>query len=97
MGRRVRAAKARYPTLEVANAAACAVLTGPLERGQTSGHARPMAMRDQALAVWSLVHGLTTLLIDQRVSFLGVSTGDAEQYARQAGLALFEGLRAKTT
>jgi hypothetical protein len=54
-----------------------------------------MAGRDQALAAWSLVHGLTTLLIDQRVSFLGVSTGEAEQYARQAGMALFEGLLAK--
>lgn len=90
------AEKARYPALEAATAAACAVLTGPLERGQASGHAPRMAMRDQTLAAWSLVHGLTTLLIDQRVSFLEVSTGDAEQYARQAGLALFEGLRAKT-
>jgi AcrR family transcriptional regulator len=89
------AEKARYPTLEAANAAACAVLTGPLERGQASGPARLVSMRDQALAAWSLVHGLTTLLIDQRVSFLGVSTGEAEQYARQAGMALFEGLRAK--
>ena len=90
------AEKARYPTLEAANGAACAVLTGPLERGQASGHPRRMAMRDRVLAAWSLVHGLTTLLIDQRVSFLGVSAGDAEQYARQAGMALFEGLRAKT-
>jgi AcrR family transcriptional regulator len=90
------AQKAHYPNLEVANAAACAVLTNPLERGQASGRARRMAKRDQALAAWSLVHGLTTLLIDQRVSFLGVSNGEAEQYARQVGMALFEGLRAKT-
>jgi AcrR family transcriptional regulator len=90
------AEKARYPALEAANAAACAVLTAPLEHGQASGRARRMAMRDQALAAWSLVHGLTTLLIDQRVSFLGVSTGEAEQYARETGMALFEGLRART-
>jgi AcrR family transcriptional regulator len=89
------AEKARYPALEAATAAACAVLTGALERGQASGHARREAMRDQALAAWSLVHGLTALFIDQRVSFLAVSTGEAEQYARQAGMALFEGLRAK--
>ena len=89
--------EARYPTLEAANAAACAVLTGPLERGQTSGRTPRVSMRDQSLAAWSLVHGLTTLLIDQRVSFLGVSTGEAEQYARQVGMALFDGLRAKTT
>src|SRR5207253_6228575 len=54
------------------------------------------AVRDQALAAWSLVHGLTTLLIDQRLSFLGVSTGDAERHARLAGMTLFAGLSAKT-
>jgi len=40
------------------------------------------------------VHGLTTLLIDQRLSFLGLSTGEAERQARSAGAALFDGLRA---
>jgi hypothetical protein len=33
---------------------------------------------------------LTTLLVDQRVSSLGVSTGEAERHARLAGMALFE-------
>jgi AcrR family transcriptional regulator len=84
------AEKTRYPTLEAANAAACSVLTRPLERGHASG-------RDLALAAWSLLHGLTTLLIDQRVSFLGVSTAEAERHARVAAMALFEGLRTKTT
>jgi hypothetical protein len=36
------------------------------------------------------------LLIDQRASFLGASTGEAERHARLAMMALFEGLRAKT-
>jgi AcrR family transcriptional regulator len=90
------AEKARYPTFQAASDATFAVLTGVLERGQASGQVRRGAVRDQALAAWSLVHGLTTLLIDQRVSFLGVSTGEAERHARQAGMALFEGLRAKT-
>ena len=54
-----------------------------------------VSMRDQALVAWSLVHGLTTLLIDPREFPWGL--GEAEQYARQAGMALFEGLRAKTT
>jgi hypothetical protein len=52
-------------------------------------------VRDQALAAWSLVHGLTTLLIDQRLSFLGVSTSEAERQARLAGGVLFEGLGAE--
>lgn len=88
--------KERYPSLEAASDATFAVLTGVLERGQASGQVRRGPVRDQALAAWSVVHGLTTLLIDQRVSFLGVSTDEAERHARLAGMALFEGLRAKT-
>lgn len=88
--------KARHPTLQAAGDAAFAVLTSVLERGQASGQVRRGPARDQALAAWSLVHGLTTLMIDQRVSFLGVSTGEAERHARLAGMALFEGLSAKT-
>jgi len=91
------AEKARYPALQAASDAAFAVLTGVLERGQSSGQVRREAVRDQALAAWSLVHGLTTLFIDQRLSFLGVSTVDAERHARHAGMALFEGLRANTS
>jgi AcrR family transcriptional regulator len=88
--------RARHPTLQAADDATFAVLTGVLERGQASGQIRRDPVHDQALAAWSLVHGLTTLLIDQRVSFLGLSTGEAERHARLAGMALFEGLRAKT-
>ncbi|TMB38769.1 MAG: TetR/AcrR family transcriptional regulator [Deltaproteobacteria bacterium] len=88
--------KARHPTLQAASDATFAVLTGVLERGQASGQVRRGAVRDQALAAWSLVHGLTTLLIDQRLSFLGVSTGEAERHARLAGMTLFAGLSAKT-
>jgi AcrR family transcriptional regulator len=84
--------KARHPALEAAGDAAFAALTGALERGQAAGQVRASAVRDQAVAAWSLVHGLTTLLIDQRLSFLGVSTGEAERHARVAGAALFEGL-----
>ena len=88
--------KERYPALQEASDAAFGVLTGVLERGQASGQVRRDPVLDQALAAWSLVHGLTTLLIDQRASFLGASTREAERHARVAGMALFEGLRAKT-
>jgi AcrR family transcriptional regulator len=84
--------KARHPALEAAGDVAFAVLTSALERGQAAGQVRPGAVRDQAVAAWSLVHGLTTLLIDQRLGFLGVSTGEAERHARVAGAALYEGL-----
>jgi AcrR family transcriptional regulator len=88
--------KTRHPSLQPAGDAAFAVLTGVLERGQASGQIRRDPVRDQALAAWSLVHGLTTLLIDQRVSFLGVSTAQAEHHARLAAMTMFEGLRVKT-
>ena len=86
------AEKERYPALQQASDATFAALTSVLERGQAAGQVRPGSVRDQALAAWSLVHGLTTLLIDQRLSFLGVSTGEAERQAKSAGAALFEGL-----
>jgi AcrR family transcriptional regulator len=88
--------KERYPALQEASDAAFGVLTGVLERGQASGQVRRDPVLDQALAAWSLVHGLTTLLIDQRARFLGASTGEAERHARLAVMALFQGLRAKT-
>jgi AcrR family transcriptional regulator len=88
--------KARYPALQAASDTTFAVLTGVLERGQASGHVRHESVRDQALVAWSMVHGLSSLFIDQRVSFLGVSTKDAERHARLAATALFDGLSAKT-
>ena len=85
--------KERYPALQEASDGTFGVLTGVLKRGQASGQVRRGPVLDQALAAWSLVHGLTTLLIDQRASFLGVSTREAERHARVAGTALFEGLQ----
>jgi hypothetical protein len=77
------------------NTATFAALTGVLERGQAAGQLRRGPVREHAVAAWSLVHGLTTLLIDQRLSFLGLSTSEAKPQARLAGAALFEGLRAR--
>jgi AcrR family transcriptional regulator len=89
------AERGRHPTLEEAADAAFAVLTTALERGQAANEVRGGSVRDQALAAWSLVHGLTTLLIDRRLTFLGVSTAEAERHARLACAALIEGLEAR--
>jgi AcrR family transcriptional regulator len=86
--------KERYPVLQQASDATFAALTRALERGQAAGDVRRGSVRDQAVVAWSLVHGLTTLLIDQRLSFLGLSAGEAERQAKSAGMALFEGLSA---
>ncbi len=82
----------RHPTLAEAADAAFAALTDTLARGQSAGELRQGSVQDQALAAWSLVHGLTTLLIDRRLTFLGVSTGEAERQAHLACAALFEGI-----
>jgi AcrR family transcriptional regulator len=85
----------RYPVLQQASDATFSTLITALERGQAAGEVRPGSVRDQAVVAWSLVHGLTMLLIDQRLSSLGVPTSEAERQAKVAGAALFEGLRAE--
>src|SRR6185312_1734794 len=59
------AEKERYPVLQQASDATFGALTSALQRGQVAGDLRPAPVNDQALAAWSLVHGLTTLMIDQ--------------------------------
>jgi AcrR family transcriptional regulator len=86
------AERGRHPTLDQAADATFAVLTGALERGQAAGEVRRGSVPDQAVAAWSLVHGLTTLLIDRRLTFIGLSTAEAERHARLASAALIEGL-----
>ena len=90
------AAKERHPTLQEASDASFTVLTSTLERGQAALAIRPGSVREQALAAWSLVHGLTILWIDQRLSFLGISGSEAERYARAATVAMCEGLNNNT-
>ena len=55
------AEKARYPNLEVANAAACAVLAGPLERRQASGRAGgwPCATKRSQRGRWCMASRLS--------------------------------------
>jgi AcrR family transcriptional regulator len=85
------AEKDKHPALQEAGDATFGVLTAALERGQAAGQIRQAPVREQALACWSLVHGLTTLLIDQRLNFIGVSASAAERCARTAAAALYIG------
>jgi AcrR family transcriptional regulator len=82
----------RHPGLDQASDAAFAVLTSALERGQAGGQIRAGPVLDQAVAAWSMVHGLTLLLIDRRLTYIGVSSPEAERQARLACEALIEGL-----
>jgi AcrR family transcriptional regulator len=86
------AEKERHPALKLAGDATFGELTMALERGQESGEIRRGPVLEQALAAWSLVHGLATLFIDRRLSFIGVSGSEAERQARLAATALCDGL-----
>lgn len=86
------AERGRHPTFDQAGDATFAVLTRALERAQLAGAVRSESVPEQALTAWSLVHGLTTLLIDRRLTFLGVSAGEAEQHARLGCAVLLDGL-----
>jgi AcrR family transcriptional regulator len=86
------AERGRHPAFDQAADAAFAVLTRALERGQLAGEVRRESVPEQALTAWSLVHGLTTLLIDRRLTFLGVSPTEAEQHARLGCAVLLDGL-----
>ena len=70
--------KASYPELRAAAEEAFAVLTLEVSRGQMT----EMHAYDRAVAAWSLVHGLATLLIDGQIRTEGV---DAATLMRRFG------------
>lgn len=70
--------KASYPELRAAAAEAFAVLTREVSRGRMS----EAQAYDRAVAAWSLVHGLATLLIDGQVRAEGA---DAATLMRRFG------------
>ena len=70
--------KASYPELRAASAEAFAVLTREVSRGRMS----EAQAYDRAVAAWSLVHGLATLLIDGQVRAEGA---DAATLMRRFG------------
>jgi AcrR family transcriptional regulator len=82
----------RHPNLQEAADSTFAELTGALTRAQAGGEVRQGPVHEQALIAWSLVHGLTMLFIDQRLTFLGVSSAEAERQGRNAAAALCDGL-----
>jgi AcrR family transcriptional regulator len=86
------AEKDRHPNLQAAADATFAELTGALTRAQAGGEVRQGPVHEQALIAWSLVHGLTMLFIDQRLTFLGVSSAEAERHGRGAAVTLCDGL-----
>jgi AcrR family transcriptional regulator len=71
-----------HPTLAQAGNAAFAVLLATFPRGEEGAKARGDSVRDQAIAAWSLVHGLTMLFIDGWLGMMGYSPGEAGRFAQ---------------
>lgn len=69
-----------------------AILSDLIGQGQASGDLRGGDSRDLALAAWSIVHGLTLLLVGQRIPGATVDMVFAKRAARHCTDLLVEGL-----
>ena len=74
-------ARRRDRALRSASDSAFAVLLGGA-RGLDPG-ASEAALERVAVAAWSIVHGLSALLLDDQLAAVGLSAGDADRVARE--------------
>jgi AcrR family transcriptional regulator len=84
------AGRSEHPGLEAAAEETFARLLGAVREGQAAGLLRPGDPMDQAMAAWSMVHGLSSLLVDGR---LAPRDEPLEAFAFRALQYLFLGLR----
>jgi AcrR family transcriptional regulator len=83
--------KQQYPALTEAAAKAFMVLVNVIKEGQDAGTFRPGNPKELAWVAWSLVHGLSMLLIDGQLKMPGNST--VEALASLTTQMLLEGLK----
>lgn len=76
-----------------ASAAALGVLVEAVTAAQAAGGLRSGSAMEHGIAAWSLVHGLSTLLVDRHLANKGLPH-DADALARRVGEALLHGLAA---
>lgn len=87
--------RSAYPQLRVAAEAAFAVLLGLVQAGQASGVLRRDDPQVVALAAWSSVHGLATLLLEQQLTAPTNEALDGERLAHRCALLLLNGVRSQ--
>ena len=80
-GAEVARGRARDDVLRVASEAAFAVLVGGARR--IDPDATEASVRRRAVAAWSLVHGLSGLLLDDQLAIAGLTLADHERVARE--------------
>ncbi|AKU92384.1 TetR/AcrR family transcriptional regulator [Vulgatibacter incomptus] len=80
-----------YPSLDEASGSAFGVLVESIEEGRQAGALCDVPASELAVTAWSTVHGLASLLVEEK---LPPAAGSAEQLARMVTARLLEGLAA---
>jgi AcrR family transcriptional regulator len=68
------------------------LLVGTIEEGQRAGVLREAPTMELALCAWSMVHGLSSLLVDRKLEQSVAQAGGVEALARAQTRVLFAGL-----
>ncbi|WP_224241163.1 TetR/AcrR family transcriptional regulator [Hyalangium gracile] len=84
---------ARHEGLESEGGNAFGLLVQCLTQGQQAGVLRPGDTLSMALGAWSIVHGLSSLLVDRVLESMGKGAADAEALAVAQTRQLLDGLR----
>ncbi len=81
-----------HPSLQQASEALAQTLAGVVAAGQAEGAMQPAPLGEMTLTAWSLVHGLTLLLVGRRIPAPVVDDAFVERMAAQCVELLMTGL-----
>jgi AcrR family transcriptional regulator len=81
-----------YPALQQASEELAQTLAGVVAAGQASGTIQGAPLGDVTLTAWSLVHGLTLLLVGRRIPVPAIDAAFIEHMAGQCVALLMRGL-----
>jgi AcrR family transcriptional regulator len=81
-----------YPALQQASEELAQTLAGVVAAGQASGAIEGAPLGDVTLTAWSLVHGLTLLLVGRRIPAPAIDEAFIEHMAEQCVALLMHGL-----
>jgi AcrR family transcriptional regulator len=84
--------KSAHPSLKVAAERAFGLLVSTISEGQRAGHVRRGDAEELAVAAWSLVHGLSALIIDGQLRGRVQNARDARMLATRVTKVLQDGL-----
>jgi AcrR family transcriptional regulator len=76
-----------------AEAAVFALAVNEIASAQRQGMIAPGDPQEMALLAWSTAHGLSVLMIDGLVQWVGLDTADPERLARRITALMFNGLQ----